>query len=207
MPSRETGSLLAAALFAILAVVLFYIREDNDVCCKFVVDDRLPKATGVSEASDELPSKAAKHVDRTPTPPAKKSKPVPLRKSKGKAALPEEVKDEATGLSLPRTKRFSKSELVCLGVGTRAKSIAIAKVNVYTVGLYVDAKPARGALKKFAGAEPSTLKKDASLFKILGQAGGFTKYLHLVFARVVNAQKVVDALTSVKDVKEDVLAR
>lgn len=42
---------------------------------------------------------------------------------------------------------------------------------------------------------------------MLGQAGGFSKYLHLVFARSVGAQKVVDALTSVQGVGRDVLDR
>lgn len=74
-------------------------------------------------------------------------------------------------------------------------------------GLYVDPKGARGALKKYAGLDPASLSKDKSLFKALGQAGGFAKYLHLVFARSVGAQKVVDALTSVKGVSKDVLDR
>lgn len=74
-------------------------------------------------------------------------------------------------------------------------------------GLYVEAKGARGALKKYAGSDPAALSKDKSLFKVLGQPGGFAKYLHLVFARSVGAQKVVDALTSVKGVGQDVLDR
>lgn len=76
-----------------------------------------------------------------------------------------------------------------------------------TAGLYVDPKGARGALKKYAGSDPASLSKDKSLFKVLGQAGGFSKYLHLVFARSVGAQKVVDALTSVKGVGQDVIDR
>lgn len=76
-----------------------------------------------------------------------------------------------------------------------------------TTGLYVDPKGARGALKKFAGSDPASLRKDKSLFKVLGQAGGFSKYLHLVFARSVGAQKVVDALTSVNGVGKGVLDR
>lgn len=76
-----------------------------------------------------------------------------------------------------------------------------------TTALYVDPKGARGALKKYAGSDPASLSKDKSLFKVLGQAGGFAKYLHLVFARSVGAQKVVDALTAVKGVGKDVLDR
>ena len=71
----------------------------------------------------------------------------------------------------------------------------------------MDPKGARGALKRYAGSDPASLSKDKSLFKVLGQAGGFSKYLHLVFARSVGAQKVVDALTSVKGVGKDVLDR
>ncbi|CAN0227524.1 unnamed protein product [Discosporangium mesarthrocarpum] len=116
------------------------------------------------------------------------------------------LKDIATGITFPRQKRFaSKVELFCLGVGVRVKKIAVVNVKVYSVGLYVEAKAARGALKTFKGISPETLSGDASLYKALGNPG-FTKYLHLIFARGVEAQKVVDALTSVKGVSEEALS-
>lgn len=132
-------------------------------------------------------------------------------KRREKIVLSKELTDKATGIKIPRHQKFGKSQLTCLGVGVRAKSIAIAKVNVYSVALYVEDKPARHALKKFRGEDPRTLSNDDSVFYALGAhnsfGGGFKKYLHLVFARPVGATKIVDALTSVKDVDEDVLAR
>lgn len=195
MPSRQIGNLAVAAAFALFAVFLFCARDEHGAWrpIPFCVSpatctDNLPTAT-VNIAGSKQSKSRSKEGASTATP------------------LSKEVKDAATGLSLPRTKCFTKSGLTCLGVGVRAKSIVIAKVNVYTVGLYVEPKGARGALKKYAGADPEKLRDDASLFKVLGQAGGFNRYLHLVFARGVGAQKVVDALTSVKDVREDVLTR
>ncbi len=75
----------------------------------------------------------------------------------------------------------------------------------HATGLYVEGKGARSALKKFADLDPHSASKDKDLFKVLGQAGGFSKYLHLIFARGVGAQRVVDAFTSVKDVDQEVL--
>lgn len=199
MPSRQVGNLAVAAAFALFAVFLFCARDEhgawrpNPFCVSPMCTENRPAAT-VSIAG----SKANKPPNTAARSTSKGGTSTPLSK---------EVKDAATGLSLPRTKRFTRSELTCLGVGVRAKSIAIAKISVYTVGLYVEPKGARGALKKYAGSDPASLKSDASLFKVLGEAGGFHKYLHLVFARGVAAQKVVDALTSVKGVREDVLAR
>ncbi|CBJ33403.1 Similar to Chalcone Isomerase [Ectocarpus siliculosus] len=124
-----------------------------------------------------------------------------------KTPLSPDVRDPATGLVLPRTKQFasSKTGLVCLGVGVRVKSVAFVNVNVYTVGLYVEPKGARKALKSYAGRDPEELSKDKSVYRVLGGAGDFSKYLHLVFARSVGAQKVVDAFTAVKGVNQDVL--
>lgn len=176
MPSRQVNSLVVAAAFALFAILLFCARDE---------DGAWRKKPFCLTTSEEKPPELG---SQPPTP------------------HPTELKDHATGLTLPRKKRFSKGDLVCLGVGVRAKSIAVVKVNVYTVGLYVDPKGARGPLKKFAGSDPSKLSKDASLFTALGKAG-FTKYLHLVFARSVGAQQVVDALTSVKGVSEEALSR
>lgn len=72
-------------------------------------------------------------------------------------------------------------------------------------GLYVEPKGARKALKSYAGRDPQELSKDKSVYRVLGGAGDFSKYLHLVFARSVGAQKVVDAFTAVKGVNQDVL--
>lgn len=201
------NSVVAAAAFGLFAILVFFLREDHPGGCCNKHKIKLPSTSAAIDMSTDLDvqqpdMKLSKKQLTKEIPPkqaaASKTKPT---------ALSKEVRDAATGLSLPRTKKFTKSDLLCLGVGVRAKSIAIAKVNVYTVGLYVDPKGARGALKKFAGADPGELKGDGSLFKILGQPGGFTKYLHLVFARSVTAQKVVDALTSVQGVDEKILER
>lgn len=191
MLSRQVGSLAVALAFALFAVFLYCARDDNGAWR----DNYFCLRTS-GECVSKAPVADAETAAETAAPP--KSVSTPISK---------EVKDEATGLVLPRTKRFSTSALTCLGVGVRAKTFAIAKVKVYTVGLYVEPKGARRALKKYAGADPAKLSNDASLFKSLGQAGGFNKYLHLVFARVVGAQKVVDALTAVTGVREDVLSK
>lgn len=205
MPSRQAGNLAAAVVFALLAIFLFCARDENGAWrTRYLC---LPTSSNCPR--EPLTAPVTTDPSGSTQPPAKgssknKSKP---DKKKTPTALSKNIVDEATGLSLPRHKKFSKTELTCLGVGVRAKKIAIAKVNVYSVGLYVEPKGARRALKKFAGSDPEKLHKDASLYKILGQAGGFTKYLHLVFARTVGAKKVVDALTSVKGVSEAALSQ
>ena len=201
MPSRKAGSLGVAAVFALLAVFIFFARDEHGAWRTGFIRLSPLAADGKSGPTDPSGrgSGGAEQAEGK-------------RMGEGGAAaaastlLSKEIMDAATGLTLPRTKRFSKSELTCLGVGVRAKSIAIAKVNVYTVGLYVEPKGARRALRKYAGSDQASLRKDASVFKILGTAG-FNKYLHLVFARKVGAKKVVEALTTVKGVSKDVLDR
>ncbi|CAM9574075.1 unnamed protein product, partial [Hapterophycus canaliculatus] len=148
-----------------------------------------------------------KEASAPPSPP-KASKKEKSKTKKVKTPLSPEVEDPDTGLVLPRVKRFSSGEdLVCLGVGARVKKIAFVHVNVYTVGLYVEPKRAREVLKDYAGADPASLPNDPELFKLL-QTGGLDKFLHLVFARNVSAQKVVDAVVdAVKGVSADVLDR
>lgn len=74
-------------------------------------------------------------------------------------------------------------------------------------GLYVEPKRAREVLKDYAGADPADLPNDPELFNLL-QTGGLDKFLHLVFARSVSAQKVVDAVVdAVTGVSPDVLDR
>lgn len=207
MPSRQVSSLVTAAAFALLAIFLFCARDEHGAWQTDLLS--WSSLTAECTCGSNSPDVVA-HVSDAGR---GEAKPVGKRRGKGgtmatasSAKLSEEIKDPATGLALPRTKRFSKSDLTCLGVGVRAKSIAVAKVNVYTVGLYVEPKGARGALNKYIGSDPAGLTKDSSVFKILGSAG-FNKYLHLVFARSVGAKKVVEALTSVKGVHKDVLDR
>ncbi|CAM9518047.1 unnamed protein product, partial [Sphacelaria rigidula] len=125
--------------------------------------------------------------------------------------LSKQLTDKSTGIKMPRHKKFWKSGMTCLGVGVRAKSIAVAKVNVYAVGLYVETKPAKHALKKFGDDDPIKLRTDDSVFDALGVhnsfGAGFKKYLHLVFARSVSAAKVVDSLTALKGVNKETLDR
>lgn len=189
--------MIVAAAFAIFAAILFYFGEDHSECCKSSISDTTASSLDMHHSSESKQPKT-NNIKKTTSSGSTKA---------NKMTLLDELTDAATGLSLPRTKRFSRSELTCLGVGVRAKSITVAKVNVYTVGLYVDPRPARGALKKYAQSDPAKLKGDASVFKVLEHPGGFTKYLHLVFARTVGAHKVVDALTSMKGVDMKVLDR
>lgn len=203
MPSRQVGNLAVAVAFALFAVFLYCARDEHgawrkDYLCLFSEEHTGSTATRIDGEGDAQDS--AKDT---------LSKPAPWSKQRKRLTPPQptEVKDPVTGLTLPRTKRFSKMDLTCLGVGVRYKSLGVANVNVYTVGLYVEPKGARGSLKKYAGADPKALRKDDALFKTLGQAGGFSKCLHLVFARSVGAHKVVDALTSVKGVREEILTK
>lgn len=204
MPSRRVGNLAVAVAFALFAAFLYWARDENgawrtDYLCLFSEEHTCSAAIRIDGEDGDAPESPKTE----PLKPAAPSK----RKKESATPLSTEVKDPATGLTLPRTKRFSKMDVTCLGVGVRYKSLGVAHVNVYTVGLYVEAKGARGSLKKYAGADPKALRKDDSLFKVLGQAGGFAKYLHLVFARSVGAHKVVDALTSVKGVREEILTK
>lgn len=199
--ARQVGALLAAAAFALFAVLIFFSKRDDIAGCNSAISWLSSRGTcDANTAAADVKASPASGKGRD-------DKKQPAAKKTGKVALTEELKDDATGIKLPRNKKFSKSVLTCLGVGVRTKTIVVASVNVYSVGLYVDARPARGALKKFSGADPDKLKEDSSLFQVLGQPGSFTKYLHLVFTRGVGAQKVVDALTSVKGVEETVLSR
>lgn len=185
---RQVGSVLAAIGFALFAVLVYLVKQQQDGVCNALFPSNCGSGRRVAVAGD------GKH-----------------NKRREKIVLSKELKDKATGIIIPRHKKFGKSELTCLGVGVRAKSIAVANINVYSVGLYVDDKPARHALKKFGDDDPLKLKNDESVFNALGAhnsfGGGFKKYLHLVFARPVAATKVVDALTTVKDVDKKVLAR
>lgn len=127
MPSRNLAGLALAATIALVAVLVLFARDETGVWRVPFLSSESAAATPVHLASagggsSKKTKKPRAAAASTPT--------------KQVATLSKEVKDPATGLVLPRTKRFppSKAVLTCLGVGVRAKSIAIAKVNVYTVG-------------------------------------------------------------------------
>lgn len=134
MPSRNLGNLALAAAIALVAALVLFARDETGVWrVPFLSSERA--ATPVHVASADGGSKKKKNPRAAAAKPAKQSGGAAAT-AKAKAPLSKEVKDAATGLVLPRTKRFppSKADLTLLGVGVRAKSIAVAKVNVYTVG-------------------------------------------------------------------------
>lgn len=131
MPSRTLGGLALAAAIALVAALVLLARDETGVW-------RVPFFSSETAAT---PVHLAGGGNNNKKPRAAASKPAKKAPAAtGKTPLSKEVKDTATGLVLPRTKRFppSKADLTCLGVGVRAKSIAVAKVNVYTVGELMD---------------------------------------------------------------------
>lgn len=136
MPSRNLGSLALAAAVALVAALVLFARDETGVW-------RVPFLSFESAATPVHVAGAAGGNSRKKKEPPRAAASKPTKQAAAaagggtaKASLPKEAKDPATGLALPRTKRFppSKAVLTCLGVGVRAKSIAVAKVNVYTVG-------------------------------------------------------------------------
>lgn len=137
MPSRNLGNVALAAAIALVAALVLFARDETGVWrVPFLSPEgtvtpvHFAGADGSSGGSKKQKSRAAASK------PTKQAGPAAAKGVAAKASLSKEVKDPATGLALPRTKRFppSKANLTCLGVGVRAKSIAVAKVNVYTVG-------------------------------------------------------------------------
>ena len=112
------------------------------------------------------------------------------------------ITDKATGISFPTSKSFgfSRKSYSLLGAGVRAKSLYVAEVNVYSVGLYVDGGVAKNVLKKFKGKSSEDIAKDKTFYDTLLTSKGLDQILYLTFARGVAAEKVVDALTSVENV-------
>lgn len=130
MPSRNLASLALAAAIALVAALVLFARDEIGVW-------RVPFFSSESAAAPVNVAGPTGGGSSKKQPRAAASKPTKqAAAATAKAPLSKEVKDAATGLVLPRTKRFppSKADLTCLGAGVRAKSIAVAKVNVYTVG-------------------------------------------------------------------------
>lgn len=142
MPSRIVGNLGVAVALAVFAVFVFLVNHDTGawrehflhatvgVSSQTSSESRSTTAQPTKKGGEEAGAAAAKAAA------AAAAKVKVKAKAAAKTTLSKEVKDDATGLVLPRTKRFgsSKASLTCLGAGVRAKSIAITKVNVYTVG-------------------------------------------------------------------------
>jgi Chalcone isomerase like len=88
------------------------------------------------------------------------------------------VTEPATGITMPRAEKFGASELSLLGVGVRAKTLVMIKVNVYAVGLYVEPKAAAKALARFTKEEPSKLQSSAAFYETLLKASHSSTYAH-----------------------------
>lgn len=187
---RQVGSVICAIGFALFAILVYSIKQSREGknCDSFFISKDMADACRARVAADG-----------------------PYQRPKGKVVLSKQLIDKPTGIKMPRHKKFWKTGMTCLGVGVRAKSIAVAKVNVYAVGLYVETRPAKHALKKFGDDDPVKLRTDDSVFDALGVhnsfGAGFKKYLHLIFARTVSAAKVVDSLTALKGVNKETLDR
>jgi Chalcone isomerase like len=95
------------------------------------------------------------------------------------------VTEPATGITLPRAEKFGASELSLLGVGVRAKTLVMIKVNVYAVGLYVEPKAAAKALARFTKEEPSKLQSNAAFYEAL------LKVSHSSLQERMRSQKLV----------------
>lgn len=139
MPSRNLGNLALAAAIALVAALVLFARDETGVWrVPFLSTERaaMPVHVAGADGGGGGGGSKKKKPRAAAAKPSKQAGAGAAAAATGKAPLSKEVKDAATGLVLPRTKRFppSKADLTCLGVGVRAKSIAVAKVNVYTVG-------------------------------------------------------------------------
>ncbi|CEM34595.1 unnamed protein product [Vitrella brassicaformis CCMP3155] len=116
------------------------------------------------------------------------------------------LKDKVTGIEFPCEATFPGTpKMTLLGAGPRRKNLGIAKVNVYSVGLYVEPKEAAKALSSFKGESEESLMNDDRFYDtLLGKE--VPKLVLLKFARTVGAHKVADALSAVKGVEPEVVS-
>jgi len=110
---------------------------------------------------------------------------------RGAISQPTTVTEPATGLPLPSEITASpESTLSLLGCGVRVKKLGMISVNVYALGIYMDAHAAKPHLSAFTSGQP-----DPKLFEaLLSKESFFPRMLNMVFARGVSAKQVADAL-------------
>lgn len=103
-------------------------------------------------------------------------------------------KEPKTGVQFKNTMTpaGASTSLTLMGVGARIKEVLMVDVNVYAVGMYVDAAAAQGALAAWQGKSSSDLRKDAAFRKALLDPG-FDKSLRLVMARDVDGDTMMEA--------------
>jgi len=120
-----------------------------------------------------------------------------------------DVVDKVTGISFPIHRSFPYAgkgkDFSLLGAGPRRKNLFVVEVNVYSVGLYVESGH-MSKLKQFKGKDAEGLSKEKGYYAtLMKEKNGMNRALELVFARGVPAGKVVEALSALEGVKEDVL--
>jgi len=120
-----------------------------------------------------------------------------------------EVVDKVTGLSFPIHRSFPYAgkgkDFSLLGAGPRRKNLFVVEVNVYSVGLYVESSHL-GKLRQFKGKDAEVLSQEKGYYAtLMKEKNGMNRALELVFARSVPAGKVVEALSALEGVKEEVL--
>jgi len=102
-----------------------------------------------------------------------------------------DVVEKVTGIKFADTISAGGKSLALMGCGDRKKAIVgPVAVNVYAIGLYVDA----------AAAKSASVSDSASAAKTLKEAS-YTKALKIIMARGVASQKIGDALAEALEPK------
>uniref|UniRef100_A0A7S2S0W0 Chalcone-flavonone isomerase family protein n=1 Tax=Rhizochromulina marina TaxID=1034831 RepID=A0A7S2S0W0_9STRA len=113
-------------------------------------------------------------------------------------AVPATVTEPSTGLPLPTTLTMVDPTsadgaglgMSLLGCGVRVKKLGMISVNVYALGIFVDAERSKPHLEAFKSGTA-----DPRLFEaLLSREAFFSRMLYMVFARSVSAKQVADAL-------------
>ncbi|GFR51217.1 hypothetical protein Agub_g13590 [Astrephomene gubernaculifera] len=105
--------------------------------------------------------------------------------------------EPATGYEFPleycylRTKQCPS----LAGLGVRSKRIVIKDINVYALGIYVDATAARSSLAAFKKRPAEDLERDQAFYDAVVSSPNVEKTLRLVISsRLVDNKKFVEAL-------------
>ncbi len=132
---RGLRSLAIAVVLGLVASFLVLPRDDTGVWRK-----ELLRSIPFLPSSSSEGGGAATPVNLAPGAGGGNNKAEDSKPAAKKTPLSKEVRDPATGIVFQRKKRFplSKADLTCLGVGVRAKNLGITKVNVYSVGEFVN---------------------------------------------------------------------
>lgn len=102
-----------------------------------------------------------------------------------------DVTEKVTGIKFADTISAGGKSLTLMGVGDRKKAIiGPVAVNVYAIGLYVDADAAKSASVSDVASAATALK-----------SGSYTKALKIIMARTVGAEKIGDALAEAVEPK------